>query len=60
MEAAALMAVCELRDVAFASCVCISDLLTEEGWQALFSATQVRQALITMFDAAVETLMENK
>ena len=58
MEAAALMAVCELRDAAFASSVCISDILSEQGWKALFSEAPVREALLIMYNAAVTTLME--
>ena len=58
MEAAALMAVCELRGAAFASSVCISDVLSEQGWKALFSEASVREALHTMYSAAVATLME--
>ena len=58
MEAAALMAVCELRGAAFASTVCISDILSETGWQALFSDAPVRQALESMYNAAVATLIE--
>ncbi len=58
MEAAALMAVSEVRGAAVASAVCVSDLLTEQGWQAMFSAPVVRQALVTLFDAAVDTLAE--
>jgi uridine phosphorylase len=58
MEAAALMAVCELRGAAFASSVCISDILSEQGWKALFSEASVREALHAMFNAAVATLME--
>ena len=56
MEAAALMAVCELRDAAFASAVCVSDVLSEEGWEARFSAPVVRDALDRLFHAAVDTL----
>ena len=58
MEAAALMAVCEVRGVAFASSVCISDVLSEQGWSALFSEASVREALHTMYSAAVTTLTE--
>ena len=60
MEAAALMAVCEVRGAAFATSVCISDILSEEGWEALFSETEVREALMTMFKAAVATLVKTK
>jgi uridine phosphorylase len=60
MEAAALMAVCEVRGAAFATSVCISDILSEEGWKALFSETEVREALMTMFKAAVTTLVKTK
>lgn len=56
MEASALMAVAEVRGAALASAVCISDLLTEDGWQAMFSAPAVRRALVTLFDAAVDAL----
>ena len=58
MEAAALMAVCELRGAAFASSVCISDVLSEQGWTALFSAPSVREGLHTIYSAAVATLLE--
>ena len=57
MEAAALMAVCEVRGVPFASAVCISDVLSEDGWEALFTAPPVRSALEALFDAAVDTLI---
>ncbi len=56
MEAAALMAVCEVRQVPFATAVCISDVLSETGWEALFTAPPVRDALDALFDAAVATL----
>lgn len=56
MEAAALMAVCAVRGVEFASAVCISDLLDESGWLARFDAPVVTAALDQLFESAVETL----
>ena len=52
----AMMAVCEVREVPFATAVCISDVLSETGWEALFTAPPVRDALDALWDAAVATL----
>lgn len=56
MEAAALFAVAEVRNVAAASAFVLSDLLGETEWTPEFSALQLKGQLLLLADAGIEAM----
>jgi uridine phosphorylase len=56
MEAAALFAVGEFRDVQVASAFAISDSLAELVWDPQFHGPEVQASLVELYQAAVRTL----
>ena len=56
MEAAALMAVAEVRDIQFATAFAISDSLAELQWNPQFRSPETNEGLQRLFRAAVATL----
>jgi hypothetical protein len=56
MEAAALFAVAQYRQVDLASALVISDLLADLVWEPQFHADRTRDVLDQLFAAAVRTL----
>lgn len=57
MEAAALFAVAQYREVEIASGFAISDSLAELTWTPRFSSDETQQGLVTLYRAAVATLL---
>lgn len=56
MEAAALFAVAEYRDVDLACALCISDSLADLEWDPQFHSPALRSQMWRVFQAAVDTL----
>ena len=60
MEAAAIFAVAEYRQVAAAAAFVISDSLADQVWDPKFSAPSVQHGLVHLYGAAVDALADLK
>lgn len=55
MEASALFAVAQLRNVQLGACFVVSDILTEDGWEPQYHNKEVKETLNKIIDASIES-----